>query len=230
MRLKPMTFGALLFAGAFVLRLVLVLALRDLHVGPVGIASADDVEFNRLAQSVADGNGYVSDQGTPTSFRAPGWPLLLAGLYILFGHSYPMVYMVLCLLGALGCTLTWWLARSLVSEDLARLAGLLAAVYLPQAYFSCSFLSEALFVPQLLLGVGLFVRHLQRPSWVVLTLAGLVLGWAALTRPFALLLVPLLWGVLLVDARRQRRPLVVPVLLFTVAFTLYFVRPGMRHR
>jgi 4-amino-4-deoxy-L-arabinose transferase-like glycosyltransferase len=218
MRLKTSAFLLLLIAAAFAARLALVLALRDPHVGPVGVASADDVEFNKLALRLLHGEGYVGDHGEPTSFRAPGWPFVLAGFYAAFGTDPLGVYVLLCLLGAAGCVLTYLLAREVVPEGTARLAGALAAAYLPYAYFSCSFLSEAIFVPQLLLGLLLLVRHLKRPSPALLTLAALVLGWAALTRPFALLLLPVAWGVLLVDWRRRRRGAVLPAVLFTAAF------------
>ncbi len=223
MRMKPVLFVVLLFAAAFAVRLAMVLALRDLHVGPVGISSADDVQFNNLAQRLARGEGYVGDSGRPTSFRAPGWPFFLAVVYAVFGPSYPLVYVLQCVLGALACVLTYLLARELLSEGMARLSGCLAAVYLPHAWFATGFNSENLFVPLLILGVWLFVRHLKRPSIGLLALSGLVLGYATLTRPFALLLWPLLLGVLAVAWRRERQPLVVPALLFTAAFAACIV-------
>src|SRR5579871_4881759 len=148
---KSSTFVLILFLLAFTLRAALVLALRDIHTGPQGIASADDVEFNNLALRVSQGEGYVGDQGQPTSFRAPGWPLFLAAIYRVAGPCVPLIYGVLCLLGAFACVLTYLLARELVAEGPARAAGLLAACYLPHVYFSAGFLSEALFVPCLTL-------------------------------------------------------------------------------
>jgi 4-amino-4-deoxy-L-arabinose transferase-like glycosyltransferase len=229
MRLRPLTFALLLFAAAFALRLALVLSLRDLHTGPEGIASADDVEFNRLALGLAAGRGYLDDRAVPTSFRAPGWPLLLALVYAAFGPSYPAVYLLLCGLGALGCVLAYFLAREFLPEGPARLAGALGAVYLPHAYFSCSFLSEALFVPLLTLGVWLFVRHLKRPSLLLLGLSGLVLGYATLTRPFALLLLPIL-GCLLAVAARRRGVWIIPGLVFAAAFALPVVPWTLRNQ
>jgi 4-amino-4-deoxy-L-arabinose transferase-like glycosyltransferase len=264
MRWKPLTFALLLFAAAFAVRLATVHALRDLRVGPVGPCSADDVEFNNLALRLAAGDGFAGENGRPTSFRAPGWPLFLAPFYAAFGPCYPLAYVLLCVLGALSCVLTYLLAGEVVSEGLARLAGCLAAVYLPHAWFATLFLSENLFVPLLLLGLWLFVRHLKsrsgkecpslalqacvhphkpeaqakdtvqtgarRSSPGLLALAGLVLGFATLTRPFALLLLPLLLGVLAVAWRRERRPLVVPALVFTAAFVACIVPWTVRNR
>jgi len=204
-----------IFVAAFAVRAALVLALRDIHAGPSGIASADDVEFNQLALRVSQGEGYVNDQGLPTSFRAPGWPLFLAGIYRLAGPCVPLVYLVLCLLGALACVLTYLLARELVPERTARIAALLATFYLPHIFFSAGFNSEALFVPCLTLGVWLFLLSRKRGSLTLLMLAGLMLSWATLTRPFALLLWPILLGVLALTNSRQR---LLHGLVFTLAF------------
>jgi 4-amino-4-deoxy-L-arabinose transferase-like glycosyltransferase len=229
MRPKTSAFVLLLFAAAFGARLALVLAMRDPGVGPVGVASADDVEFNKLGLRLVGGEGYVSDEGYPTSFRAPGWPFLLAGFYAVFGTHPLGVYLLLCVLGAAGCVLTYLLGREFLPEAGARLAGVLAAAYLPHAYFSCSFLSEALFVPQLLLGLLLLVRHLKRPAPALPALAGLVLGWAALTRPFALLLVPVAWGVLPLEGRRRKQGVVLPAVLFTAAFVVVLAPWAVRN-
>jgi 4-amino-4-deoxy-L-arabinose transferase-like glycosyltransferase len=104
----------------------------------------------------------------------------------------------------LTCLLAYLVGRELADERRARLAGLLTAIYLPHAYFATVFWSENLFVPCLALALWLFVRALsnqQGRGWL-LALAGLALGWSALVRPFALLLVPILPLVLL---RRQWR-------------------------
>jgi 4-amino-4-deoxy-L-arabinose transferase-like glycosyltransferase len=218
MRLKPSTFLLILLVGAFALRLGAVAILRDLHVGPTGGDSCDDVEFNHLALRVAAGQGYVGDQGQPTSFRAPGWPLFLAGLYRLIGTDPLPVYLVLCLLGALACVLTYLVAGELMTEGLARLAGVLAAVYPAHISFAAEFVSESLFVTCLALGTWLFLLALRRESGVLVVLTGLVLSWATLTRPFALLLWPVFLGVLIANRRHALRSAVVPALAFTVAF------------
>ena len=227
---KTIPFGLALFVAAFLVRAALVLALRDIHTGPCGIASADDVEFNNLALRFSRGEGYVNDQGLPTSFRAPGWPLFLAGIYWLAGVHVPLVYLVLCLLGASACVLTYRLASELVPSDTARIAGLLAAVYLPHAYFSAGFLSESLFVPLLTLGTWLFVKSLKSGSLTLLLPAGLALSYATLTRPFALLFWPILCIILIVTRTRQRRPRLLPALAFTLAFSACIVPWTLRNQ
>ncbi len=128
----------------------------------------------------------------------------------------PLVYGVMCLLGTLSCVLTYLLARELIEERTARAAGLLAAIYLPHIYFSAGFLSESLFVPCITLGVWLFLLARKHTSSVLLVLSGLVLSWATLTRPFALLMWPILLAVLALAPARQ--PRLLPLLTFTLAF------------
>jgi 4-amino-4-deoxy-L-arabinose transferase-like glycosyltransferase len=205
MRFPSRQFAGLLLVLAFAVRLGAVLAMRDITLGPVGESSADDVQFNNLALRLAAAEGYVSDQGKPTSFRAPGFPFLLAGLYVMTGEQPVLVYLMLCMLGALACVLTYLLARELVPEMPARVAGLLACVYLGHIYFSTVYFSENLFVPSLVLGLWSMIRYLKGGSPWWLAAAGLVLGWATLVRPFAILLLPLCLLVLAWHEWRARR-------------------------
>lgn len=211
-------FVTLLLVGAFLVRLGLVLAFRDLGHGPIGDASNDDVQFHRLAQSLAAGEGYrVAPDRPLTSFRAPGFPFFLAGLSVLTGDSPTAAYLAFCALGAVACLLTYLLAREVLTETGARVAGVLAALYLPHAWFAANFISENLFVPCLALGLWLAARARRTDSAALLALAGLVLGYATLTRPATLLLLPLPAAFLLADARAGRLRLLGP-LLYVLAF------------
>jgi 4-amino-4-deoxy-L-arabinose transferase-like glycosyltransferase len=231
--MKRGTFLAVLVLTAFLIRFGMVWALRDLSEGPTLRHGADGVEYNSLALQVANGNGYVGPSGHPTSFRAPGFPLFLAALYFVAGPDYPLIYVVFCLLGALSCLLTYLLACELVPEGTARIAAVLAAVYFPLIYYASMFASENVFVPCLALCVWLFLRHLRTRSIPALALAGLALGWAALTRPFALLLVPVLLGLLVGHQVRVRRlrPLapVVLVVAFLAILLPWTVRNYLAH-
>lgn len=196
-------FAAILFVVAFLIRLAIVVWLRDLNVGPTTPSTNDDYEFNVFAQNLAAGRGYVTDQGQPSSFRAPGFSFFLAGLYAVAGVNYALAFVALCALGAASCVLAYLLAREFFAERWARVAGVLSAVYLAHAYFATLLLSESLFVPLLTLGVWLTVRFLKgAPLWN-LALAGAVMGLATLTRPFALVLLPMFAALVLIS----RRPL-----------------------
>jgi 4-amino-4-deoxy-L-arabinose transferase-like glycosyltransferase len=209
----------LLLFGAFFIRFGVVVAFRDINEAPTGAISNDDVQFNHLALNLVQGYGYRVTPDRPlTSFRAPGFPLTLAGLYAVVGDTPPAAYVLFCLLGAAGCVFSYFLAREIVSETAARLAGIFAAIYLPHAYMATTFNSENVYVPCLALGLWLAVRYCRSQAIWLLGGAGLALGWATLTRPAALLFLPLLLGVFAWNDYRQKlfRPL--PCLLFALSF------------
>ena len=218
MRLTRPVFLTLLFTAAFAVRLGTVLALRDVRVGPQGIAYADDVELNTIAAHVAEGKGYTNAAGLPTAMRAPGFPVFLAAVYSVTGERPPVVYLTFCLLSAASSLLTYLLARELLEERWARLAGVLAALNLPHAYFAAVYLSENLFVPLLILSAWLVIRHLKRDSFPSLVAAGIVLGYAALTRPFALLLLPAFLAAVVWSQWRRRSWLLTPTAALVVSF------------
>jgi len=205
---------------AFLIRLVAVIGLRHIHEFHGMQAGADAVEFNLLGLNIANGTGYAITPGVLTSFRAPGFPLLLAGLYTISYKNYLLVYLVQCLLGALTCVLTYFVARRLLPESQARVSGMLAALYFPSVYLSTLFLSEPLFSACLALGLLLFIQYLQSQSLVSLTTAALTLGFATLTRPFSLLLLPIFLGILVISTRITSRwsRCLAPLLIFGLGF------------
>jgi 4-amino-4-deoxy-L-arabinose transferase-like glycosyltransferase len=192
MRLTAWQYTLALASFSFLIRLAVVLSLRDVTLPPQGDNSKDDVEFHHMGERLAAGQGYVGDQGQPTSFRAPGYPFFLAAAYSTIGENPPVIYVLHCLLGALSCVLTYALARELLPEDLARAAGFLACFYIGHIYFAVNFLSENIFVPCLALGLWAVVRYLKGGPLLLLAVAGVLLGYATLTRPLALLLLGLL--------------------------------------
>jgi 4-amino-4-deoxy-L-arabinose transferase-like glycosyltransferase len=218
MHLSTARYVALLAAAAFLLRLATVLVVRDITEGPTGSPSNDDVQFGGLAQRLAEGQGYRNAEGKPTSFRAPGYPLLLAAIYKATGVHPPVAYLLNCLLGALSCVLTYLLARELLTEHIARWAGILACLYPAHIYFATLYLSENPFAPSLGIGVLLLVRYVKGGATWLLAVAGFVLGFATLTRPMAVLLLVLLPPVVVwCDFHRGRWP-VVPCCLFAATF------------
>src|SRR5262249_8819345 len=217
MRMPPRTFVLLLMLGAFLFRVGAVLAFRDIREAPTGDISNDDVQFNKLALNLVHGYGYKVTADRPlTSFRAPGFPFVLAGLYAITGENAAAAYVFFCLLGAIACVLTYALAREVSGEETARLAGVLAAIYLPHAHMATTFTSENVYIPCLALGLWAFARFMNQNVTGLLGAAGLALGWSTLTRPGALLLLPVLLGVLAWNDARHKRFRPSSYMLFTI--------------
>jgi 4-amino-4-deoxy-L-arabinose transferase-like glycosyltransferase len=204
------------FVAAFLIRLLAVLLLRDIHAGPTRAFGADGIEFNELAHQVALGHGYALQQGHPTSFRAPGFPLFLGGVYFVAGQHYPLAYAVFCALGATACVLTFLVASELAGEAVGILAAAFATIYVGSVYDATIFASENLFVVCLGLSVWLFLRYLKSGSSLELFLSALSLGWGILTRPFTLLLIPLFVSVLIWKVWKGRSFRIVPAVTLAV--------------
>jgi 4-amino-4-deoxy-L-arabinose transferase-like glycosyltransferase len=205
---------AIIFIAAFLVRLLAVFALRDIHSGPTRAFGADGIEFNQLADQLALGHGYSLQPGHPTAFRAPGFPLFLAAIYFLAGQHYPLDYLAFCGLGAIACVLTFLMASELAGQAIGALAAAFAVVYIGSVYDVTVFASENLFVVCLGLSMWLFLRGLKSGSTLDLSLAAVSIGWGILTRPFALLLVPLFVSVLLWEMWKGKKIRMVQVVLF----------------
>jgi 4-amino-4-deoxy-L-arabinose transferase-like glycosyltransferase len=217
-RQKTSIFLLILLLGAFALRFLAVVALRNPHTFHGMQAGADAVEYNRLALNLASGAGYTIHPGTPTAFRAPGFPLLLAGVYRISYEGYLLAYLTQCLLGSLTCLLIYWLARELVSERSARIAAVLSALYFPSIYSCTVFMSETLFSACLALGLVALIRYMRLGGIPYLVLSALALGWSTLTRPFSILLLPLFVIVVAAGMMRKGRLRLAPLVVFTAVF------------
>jgi len=170
--------------------------LRDVHRFHGMQAGADAFDFDQIGIHLASAGEYSIQVGHPTAFRAPGFPFVLAGIYAIAPGAYPLVYLALCLIGAATSIGVYALAREVLPETTARVAALLLAIYLPHVYFSTLIVSEALFGLLMVFAFFFFVRSIKNSSNLTLLAAGILLGLCILTRPFGLLLCPLLAAIL----------------------------------
>ena len=137
----------------------------------------------------------------PDSYRAPGYPVLLAAWMTIvddFDLWYAGVLLTQCVLGALAAGMTLLLARFWLPLGWSVLAGLLAAVWPHSITVTGYLLSETLCGFLVLLSMLLYGLMLKRRTPVVAATAGLCLGLATLVNPTLLpvvLLLPLvaLW-------------------------------------
>jgi len=147
----------------------------------------DEVEYLRLAESLASGAGLSLDGMRPTAFRPPGYPAALAPMVALGGG--PVVARALnfgLLAGAMG--LAWLLLRRRGHPVAAALAPVLMAGY-PVLFYTAGTI-----YPQTLALVGVMALVLlldtDAPSPARGALAGLVAGALTLTVPTLVFLVP----------------------------------------
>ena len=193
------------------------------------------LEMGWLATSLLEGKGLSSPFGVPTgstAFIAPVYPILVAGVFKVFGvYSAASAYVMIGLHLAANLGTIWllmYLGRKLFNERVALVAGIFWAVsppllYLPTIFWETSF-SICLLMG--LLAMSLWVR--ERSSLLRWVAFGAYGGLLALVNPALLLtLIAVAMGTAVVC--RQRRALRVGdaalgLLLFVLVFCAWPIR------
>jgi 4-amino-4-deoxy-L-arabinose transferase-like glycosyltransferase len=200
---------------ALYLVLILALALRLSWIALVPTWPVSDYGvFDKIAMNVATGHGYALTAGLPTTYRPPGYPLLLAGIYAVFGHSILAARLVNALLGVMGCFLTYVLASQLFDRRIGLFAALIVAGFPSYILHGNLLATENLFIPLLLGSLVTFLHAVQQEKarWAYWILSGALLGAAVLTRP-AILLLPAVWGGVLLWQRVPLKQTAIAVLV-----------------
>ncbi|HEX2979765.1 MAG TPA: hypothetical protein VHO48_05845 [Anaerolineaceae bacterium] len=205
--------GVWLFLGAFVVRLAIAIPFINYP-----IALDDMLQYDMLARSLIAGNGYrwysqadlqanrpyleqvldysvihVPREGVQTTFRPPGYPFFLAGLYAVLPFETRWVYtrIAQCVLGASLALIAVKLGMRLgVKRRAAWLAGGVVAFYPILQMYPIALASENLFIPLVGLSILAVYWSTENASLGRAAVAGGLLGLAILTRsvitPFSL--------------------------------------------
>ncbi len=229
-----------LLAAIFVLALVLRLAwlgATDTQLLPM----SDPQYYHATASNLADGRGYsvavdangggfvAGPESEGTAFWAPGYPFVLAPLYVIFGDDQDVAKIFNALAGALTVLPVFYLAWRLGREGDAERVGLLAAAILAVGpslvYWTASLFSEPLFTLGIATTLALAAWAGERRSIAPYFVVGLALIATAFVRSQgALMVVPV--AVLLVrdlDVRalvRVAAPVGAAVLLVVVPWAI----------
>lgn len=169
-----------LLLGAL-LRLSHVLTIRDApwlqHM------QLDHLIYDEWGQRIAAGDWV----GTHAYFVDPLYGYFLGIIYWIAGHRPIAVLVIQALLGVGTCYLTYLLGRRVFGPRLGSLACLAMALYLPAIYYEALVEKTALSLFLFTLSLVLYLDETRRR----ITLAGVTLGLAALTRGNFLAFIPL---------------------------------------
>jgi len=179
----------LIFLFALILRIIFILTLNN----------AVDVWgdwWDELGVKIATGQGFWVDNpyfpgAKPFySWRPPGFPLFLAGIYKVFGHSYLYAKIGLAVLSALSCVLLFFIASDLLNNKKAGIwCALIYAVYPPSIFWTGYLSPVTMEIFLLLLTVLLLHISEKKQSYLLLVLAGISTGLGILTRSGFLVLI-----------------------------------------
>jgi 4-amino-4-deoxy-L-arabinose transferase-like glycosyltransferase len=176
----------------------------------------DTESYWQLGKAIARGEPYEYGDVPARVFRTPGYPLLLAPIFLLTDDRPTAVLLArgeAALFGTLAVLVVWGLTRLLFDDRAAILAAALATFYPGAIVLGVLILSEAPFCPLILLQLVLWVIAWRASSWGRSTLwgfaAGLAAGAATLMRPSWLLFTPFAAFIgavagLIVDKRNTR--------------------------
>ena len=191
-------------AGASVFLFALLVRLAATAAAGFATPAFGDADRYLLAASELARTGRYPDRTDPFFFRPPAYPAFLVAATLGRPESVPRAKAANALLGAAGALLLAMLsARIFGSRPIAAATGLAAAAHPSFVLLATDVQSEPLFLVFLLSsGLLLLAASDGAPGSRALA-AGAMLGLAALTRPSALALAPLLAAPIL-DGRRPR--------------------------
>jgi 4-amino-4-deoxy-L-arabinose transferase-like glycosyltransferase len=194
---RPEIIGMIAITGlALAVRVTFVLVARRNFA-----LQGDDFFYHWQANALADGMGFINPltwkalgRLDPSAAHPPLYSMYLA-VVSWFGGTTPLVHrLASCVLGAGGVVLIGLVARRIAGPRAMLIAAFLGAVY-PMLWINDGMLiSESLYVPLVALLLLFAYRFWDSRSWLDAGLLGAAIGLAALTRPEAVLLVPLVGG------------------------------------
>lgn len=153
--------------AAFAIRLAWLGAPHDLQ--------PDSLEYIRLAQSLVATGTYGVDGTTPSTYRPPLYPLVLAAAQTITPRWETLILVAQCVLGALTVSLTIGIGRRLLGGREAVVAGLMLACAPMTGRFAALTLTETLFTFLVMFGVFAWTTGRSLA-------AGFLFGAAVLTR------------------------------------------------
>lgn len=222
---SPRGAAILLWVAAWAVRWAYAVRLMSATGEQFVLAGDDSNTYDEYAWRSAQDPGQLLAID-PQGVYPPGYWMLLAMLYRIFGHHFgPPVFIQVCV-SALVPVCVYWMTRRMIPSEagdlVAKLAGILTVLNTALIHSSVVLDQEAFFLPFLFCGLCALMRAVGEPSaravrWFIA--AGAWLGLSAFARPIILFLpgVVVLW---LLWLRRPLRQVLRDAAWLTVSFCL----------
>lgn len=158
--------------------------------------------YNRIADNLYEGHGYrVDSQMGETILREPGYPLLIAGMYRIVGHS-SQVPRITCILLAFGSALLLLeLTRKITGDrTIALIAALMFLLYPGTLVAEARAGNDIPCIFTMLLFMVLLYHAMEKKSTWLYGVAGVSIGIAVLVRSEVMLFPVFVLGYLLITS------------------------------
>lgn len=193
-------------------------------------------ENGKIAYSIVQGHGFGSplfeDTG-PTAWLTPVYPYLIAGVFTIAGTYSKASALILltlqALMSALTCLPVFFAARKTFGDRVALFSGWAWALFPLGIYWPAERIWPTWLATLLLTILFLMTLHFERPvgpgAWIAY---GLLWGFAALTEPIMLTVLPVMLGWIGIRLLQQKERWFLPLTVVSVTFILsvspWFVR------
>ena len=183
----------LCLCAVFALCFTLRIGVGGVIDATVPVVKRADV-YSDIAVNLARGHGFVAEAGgEPIIWRAPLYPAFLAAVYALFGEQNETgVFLTQSALDAVTAVLIFYLGTRLFGETVGLLSAVSFAVHPLSAYYSLRFLSEPLFTLAFTAVIAAWIAAVTTRRLMAYLAVGALIAVAALVKPAALGLWPLL--------------------------------------
>lgn len=213
---------------ALLLRIGYVFTLDNTNIG-----SWDDQGWV-IARNLVEGKGYTMTMnfGPVSSARPPVFPLLLAGIFSIFGQDMFIVRIFLAIFNALICLVVFLLGKEMFGERVGLMAMAISVFYPSFIYWGGYISQETLTILFLALTV-LFLLKSKGGSLSSCLLSGFFLGILVLTRSTGYGFLPLFLFWLIFSSRNKVQGLKLAFLLlvvFIITISPWVIRNYKIHR
>lgn len=209
-----------ILALALIIRVIYLLLYSNL--AEWSILTVDNYYHHNLALVIANGDIW----GDTTYFRAPFYIFTLALLYKIFGVSLWVGRILGMFIGLATVITTYKIADLIFNKRVALFAALLVCFYPVMMYFEAELLLDSYFMLLLELAIYFFLRYFKQAKNKDIIFSAIFLGLSIITRPTALVVIPIFIVILLFQKDnfgiRLKRlgMLLLPVILIIAPITM----------
>ena len=205
-------FYTILFS-AFIIRLGFVLALDSEKY-----YFSDTRHYDRAAVNILNGNGFGEQYN-----RAPLYPVLMSGIYALFGHSFVAVRLIEVLISLGIVALVYFIALCVFSKKIALFAAGISALFPHFILIPGILYSTNIFTFLLALCLYMLLKYEETSNLYLLVAGSFIAGLTALTIPSFFFILPF-WLLWIVMKPREKMSLKISrTVIFVAVFSLTLV-------
>ncbi|MDX6405915.1 MAG: hypothetical protein QOH70_3370 [Blastocatellia bacterium] len=190
---------------------VRLLSWHDTRLEVGKVQTAVTADYQRVAQLIRQGGvaSFLSSSSPLSDLNTlghpPGYSILMAGIFSVFGESNTAVQFVQIICDSLAAVMILLIAAELLPFSAAIVAGMLAAFSPQFAWNSVLLLPDSLAVLPILLAVYCLVRAVRKPRLVTFIIAGVLVGVSCWLRANAMFLTFFFAAAVLLLMRSQWR-------------------------